>query len=54
MRNNASEVKTKKCNKKLDSIFGVGLSASVSAVDAYSWSIPLVLVLGRGIGKSDC
>jgi len=54
IKNNTSAVKTKKCNETLGSLVGGGIAASLSAVDAYGWSIPLGLVLGRGIAKSDC
>jgi len=47
-------VKTKKCNETLGSLVGGGIAASLSAVDAYGWSIPLGLVLGKGFANTDC
>ena len=46
--------KPKKCNETLGSLIGGGVAASLSAVDAYGWSIPLGLVLGKGIANADC
>jgi hypothetical protein len=51
---NISKVKTKKCNDTLGALVGGGVAASLSAVDAYGWSIPLGLVLGKGIANSEC
>ena len=53
-KNNTSKFKAKKCNETLGALVGGGVAASLSAVDAYGWSIPLGLVLGKGIAKSDC
>ena len=49
-----SRTKPKKCNETLGGLVGGGIAASLSAVDAYGWSIPLGLVLGRGIANADC
>ena len=46
--------KPKKCNETLGSLIGGGVAASLSTVDAYGWSIPLGLVLGKGIANADC
>ena len=54
IENNISKVKTKKCNETLGALLGGGVAASLSAVDAYGWSIPLGLVLGKGIANSEC
>ena len=54
IENNISKVKTKKCNGTLGALLGGGVAASLSAVDAYGWSIPLGLVLGKGIANSEC
>ena len=54
IEDNISKVKTKKCNETLGALFGGGVAASLSAVDAYGWSIPLGLVLGKGIANSEC
>ena len=54
IENNISKVKTKKCNGTLGALVGGGVAASLSAVDAYGWSIPLGLVLGKGIANSEC
>ena len=53
-KNNTSKLKTNKCNETLGSLVGGGLAASLSAGDAYGWSIPLGLVLGKGIASSNC
>ena len=53
-KNNTSKFKTNKCNGTLGSLIGGGVAASLSAVDAYGWSIPLGLVLGKGIASSNC
>ena len=49
-----SRTKAKKCNETLGGLVGGGIAASLSTVDAYGWSIPLGLVLGRGIANADC
>ena len=49
-----SRTKSKKCNETLGGLVGGAIAASLSAVDAYGWSIPLGLVLGRGIANADC
>ena len=49
-----SGIESKKCNGTLGSLIGGGLAASLSTVDAYGWSIPLGLVLGKGIANSGC
>ena len=54
IENNNLKVKTKKFNKTLGALVGGGVAASLSAVDAYSWSIPLGLLLGKGIANSQC
>ena len=53
-KNNTSKFKTNKCNETLGSLVGGGVAASLSAGDAYAWSIPLGLVLGKGIASSNC
>ena len=45
---------TNNCNEILGALVGGGIAASLSAVDAYGWSIPLGLVLGKGIANSEC
>ena len=52
--NDSSIPKTKKCNETIGALTGGGIAASISAVDAYGWSIPLGLVLGKGIANADC
>ena len=54
IKNNTSLEKIKKCNETLGSLVGGGLAASLSAGDAYGWSIPLGLVLGKGIASTNC
>jgi len=48
--------KQKNCagKKTVGSLIGGGIAAALSATDAYGWSIPIGLVLGRGIANSDC
>ena len=48
--------KQKNCagKKTLGSLIGGGVAAALSATSAYGWSIPIGLVLGRGIANSDC
>ena len=53
IRNDISRPK-KKCNETIGALTGGGIAASISAVDAYGWSIPLGLVLGKGIANADC
>ena len=54
IKSNDSRTKPKKCNGTLGGLVGGGIAASLSAVDAYGWSIPLGLVLGKGIANADC
>ncbi len=48
--------KTSKCtgNTTLGALAGGGLAASLSQSDEYSWSIPLGVILGAGLGHSGC
>ena len=46
--------KNKKCKRTLGSLVGGGIASAISNKDAYSWSIPLGVVLGGGIGNADC
>ncbi len=41
-------------NTMLGGLIGGGIAASLSKSDAYGWSIPLGVVLGAGIGNSEC
>ena len=54
INNDSARTKTKKCNETLGALAGGGIAASLSAVDAYGWSIPLGLVLGKGIANAGC
>ena len=54
IKKNNSTFKQKKCNETLGALAGGGVAASFSAVDAYGWSIPLGLVLGKGLAKRNC
>ena len=46
--------KNKKCKRTLGSLIGGGIASAVATTDAYSWAIPLGIVLGGGIGNADC
>ena len=54
IKNNSSLGRTKKCNHTLGALVGGGVAASLSEGNAYGCSIPLGLVLGKGIASSDC
>lgn len=54
IKNYSSRPKTKKGNETIGALAGSGIAASLSAVDAYGWSIPLGLVLGKEIANADC
>ena len=51
---NIDNKKSKKCYRTIGSLMGGSIAGALSTKDAYSWAIPLGIVLGGGFGNAGC